>query len=284
MCKSPVVKVLLFLAFVIPLGAVPAAENLGEGIFVTRSFRSDAKKKIAIATVIVSGKNQENNEGYSGKTYAEVVSFGTKSKRMYARRHGYDFIVATQKLSTCFGISNARPLECAWTKLALVSRVLRDYDWVFWTDADSVILNLDTDLEEFIDEKYDIIAATENPKCKGKSEFLDYNINTGQVFFKNSDFSKFVIQEAWKDQKEVTPGFFEQRRINKLLHSLSEQEKAKVLVYPASPFNVSPDAYQSGDFIMHMFTYHGKELYEKFIEIEKEFSYILGGERRKQNG
>ena len=264
--------------------AFAESEEMGEGIFITRNVQPGAAKRIAIATVIISGRDQEVNESSSKKTYQELVSFATKSKELYARRYGYDLIVATQKLDTCFGIGSTRPLECAWTKLALLSRVLQDYDWVFWSDADSVILNFDVDLAKFLDETHDIVAATNNSACTATAPYEKYTINTGEVFYKNSEFSEFVIREAWKNHTQVTPGRYEQMRINKLLSGLPELERNRVLVYPMKPFNVAPNLFREGDFILHLYGYHGKELNKQFLEIEKKYGRIVCDEEARQAG
>jgi hypothetical protein len=276
-------KILLYIALLLPGLVLAEKESLGEGIYITRNMQSNAEKKIAIATVIISGDAQEKNESYLGTTYGELVSFATKSKELYAKRYGYDYIVATEKLDTCYGNEQKRPLECAWTKLALISRILQNYDWVFWTDADSVILNFDTKLEEFLDEKYDIIAASENVECTTVAPFNKYFLNTGEVFYKNSDFSAYVIKEAWNDHEEVTPRCYEQMRINRLIRSLSKEKKQQVLVYPASPFNVHPDKYHDGDFLMHLFAFHGKRLYQRMHEVEEKYGYIIDAEEQRQN-
>ena len=259
-------------------------EDLGEGVFLTRNAKEETGQKIAIVTVIISGENQESNENYQNITYGETVSLGTKSKELYAKRHGYDFIIATKKLDSCYGITAVRPLECAWTKLAVISRVLENYDWVFWTDADSVILNFDTELESFLDENYDIIACTYKPML-GKRSLAEFPVplNTGEVFYKNSDFSKYVIQNAWKNHEKKTPGSFEQARINGILLSLPREQKNAVLVYPARSFNLPLEGYRDGSFLIHLLAYHGKILYEKFKEIETKYGWIIDNEERRQN-
>lgn len=259
-------------------------EKLGEGIFIMRNIKPEANQKIAIATVIISGKNQEVSENYSTMTYAKGVALGTKSKKLYAKRYGYDFIIATQKLNTCFGHGTVRPLECAWTKLALISRILKNYDWVFWSDADSVILNFDIKLEDFLNPNYDIIACSQNTGFSPRQFGIKaLHINTGEVFYKNSDFSKFIIEEAWKNHKKKTPGSFEQARINALIKSLPKSEMSKVLVYPASAFNTPTRFYKEGDFMLHMYAYHGRELYKKFKEIKEKYGWIIKNEENKQN-
>ena len=64
--------------------------------------------------------------------------------RKYCSRHGYDFACQTGPLD------QTRP--AAWGKLRFIWQFLEDHpkcEWVFWTDADSVIMNPAVCLESF---------------------------------------------------------------------------------------------------------------------------------------
>jgi hypothetical protein len=57
---------------------------------------------------------------------------------------------------------------------------------VFWTDLDSVFIEGDTRLEEFIDWHYDIVISEDA-----------YMINNGMFFLKNSVFSSKFLDRWW---------------------------------------------------------------------------------------
>ena len=62
----------------------------------------------------------------------DIRSYATMSernKRSYAARHGYDFFAYSRALD------ESRPP--AWSKIPAILAHLPEYDWVFWTDADS---------------------------------------------------------------------------------------------------------------------------------------------------
>ena len=240
-----------------------------EKIFIQKNMKDNGKLKIAMVTVII---NEEKN-------FEQIVSFGTRSKEVYAKKHGYDFIIAKEKLNTCYGVEPTRPLKAAWTKLALISRFLDNYDWVFLTDADSIILNFDIKLEDFIDNNFDIIACTED---KNMLYPFVYNqrsyINTGQVFYRNSQTAKNIILGAWKNHAPETPYSWEQARINDFIktHKLCEHIK----VHPPKDFNLTPSQYQYGDFIVHMYGYHTlggawHSLVNVMNDFEKKYGFIL---------
>lgn len=273
---------LVFFSFTLYAGnnfrGIIDSESLGEGIWIQRNSSDTSPKKIAIATVIISGKKQDYWDEYKGNAYKDMVAFGTQSKEIYARKHGYDFIIATQKLDDCYGVKPSRDLECAWTKLALISRILDEYEWVFWSDADSVILNFDIKLEDFIDEEYDIIGCAERPTEVTKKPFIpSCRFNTGQMFYKNCEFTKQLIFDAWCNHDQDMPGY-EQARINSLLQ---DPEKAShALIYSEEAFNLTPQRIKEGAFLVHMYGYYRDELRKCFREYEKKYKWLLEKEMR----
>lgn len=265
-------------------------EDLGEGIFIQRNHDSSInKKKIAIVTVIISGKQQDSNR-YTGFVYKDIVAFGTRSKELYAKKHGYDLIMGTEKIDNCYGIQQTRDLESSWTKLAVISRILDDYDWVFWSDADSIILDFNVQLESFLNEDFDMIACAQfvklpEPQPWGKKIYKDGKViilNAGQVFYKNCDFCKEVILNAWNNHHEYTPGKFEQRRINAYLREIPDSEE-HVLAYDLKAFNIHAKRYKKGDFLVHMYGWHGDKLEQSFKEFENNYSWILDQEEEYLN-
>lgn len=266
---------ILPLLFLILLVGLPChgRVDLGEGIYLEKySEDNSSVPKIAVLSVIINGKPVQLKR--RKVSYSEIVSFGTRSKKAYCKIHGYDFIVAEEKISSCYGIPETRELEPAWTKLGLISRVLEDYDWVFVTDADSIILNFDVKLEELIDEHYDIIACTEEESYTEVSPYKGSNyINTGQVFYKNSEVAKSIITEAWKMHGTYTKNSWEQARINKVIRTQGYSDR--VLVHPAKHFNIKPSLFEVGDFLVHMYSFHGVYLYMAMRKCENRYGHIV---------
>lgn len=67
----------------------------------------------------------------------------------YALRHGYGFM-AQAKLMWPADIREPR-LTGHWTKVTLLQRWLRDADYVFWADDDTVLVNMNRSMDEWID-------------------------------------------------------------------------------------------------------------------------------------
>lgn len=263
----------------IALLALLALLSAEEGIEIQKNCKADGTpSKIAILTVIIGGNKSDASEKYQQWDYCDTVSFGTRSKELYAKKQGYDLIIAREPIREAFGILEERPLEAAWTKVALISQFLEEYDWVFWSDADSAILDLNRRLEEFLDPDYDIIACDIRPDDLEIGPMKkEQELNTGEVFYKNSERTKSLLFETWLCHSTVTPGAFEQQWINQTLHRNGWEESVKV--YPQKAFNTPPELFTEGDFIMHLYGYHGKELVEKFIEVEKMWGYLIEGEQ-----
>ena len=86
-----------------------------------------------------------------GDEYAKAVAPATENKRKYCEMHGYDFVIADTILDL------SRPIS--WSKILLLSKLMQEssYKWLFWTDADSLIMNPAISVEDLIDEKYNLI-------------------------------------------------------------------------------------------------------------------------------
>jgi hypothetical protein len=66
------------------------------------------------------------------KKIEEYAIIGAKNKQAYCDKHNIPFICET---------SIFPPDGAMWGKLLVLVRHLPNYDWIFWTDADSLIMN-----------------------------------------------------------------------------------------------------------------------------------------------
>ena len=86
------------------------------------------KPKIAILTFCV------------GADYKRAMEPGLQSKRTYAAKHGYAFHEGGEDVW-----DRTRPIP--WSKFNFILKYLDEYDYIFWSDADAIILNQDLLLE-----------------------------------------------------------------------------------------------------------------------------------------
>lgn len=173
----------------------------------------------------------------AGESYQKAVVSGVLNKQLYSSLHGHDYYLGLKSLD-----SSRHP---AWSKIILLQDVLKNknYSWVFWTDADSLIMNKDIKLETMVDNNYDLIITA------------DWNgMNTGQFFVKNNDWSLSLLERVYARKDLLNHQFFEQQGI------VEESIGGRVKIVPRSTFNsygfwIPPEYkifdYKEGDFLIH---------------------------------
>jgi len=75
-----------------------------------------------------------------GADYKKAMEPGLASKRAYAAKHGYAFHTGGEDVW-----DRDRPIP--WSKFNFIQKYLNDYDYLFWSDADAIILDQETPLE-----------------------------------------------------------------------------------------------------------------------------------------
>ena len=132
-------------------------------------------------------------------------------------------------------------------------------DWIFWTDADSFIMNDRISLEKFIDHDYDMLIG---------SDFI--GLNAGQFLIKNCDWSKdflkrvytITVDRWWEEIETSGLGWSDQTAIMIQLKR-SEADKKHVKILPQRAINsYAPEiwskedpnneiCWHQGDFLIH---------------------------------
>ena len=203
-----------------------------------------------------------------GDNYKTAVSTGILNKRKYCEKHGYDFIYGEEQLD------KNRPI--AWSKILLLRKTLDNhkYKWVFWTDADSLFMNMSIPLEDLIDDNYNIIITQED--CG--------NINSGQFFLKNCAWSKEFLKKVYGHTECINHGWWENLAIIKEYENDKDVAKLTKLL-PQRLMNSYPKVeFQPGDFIVHFAGVKDRDLLMKSME---EYSkntvddYSLGKDYRE---
>lgn len=177
----------------------------------------------------------------SGDAYRESVSLGFKNKEEYCVRHGYDFICGDKSLDASRGIT--------WSKILLILEVMKNKDvqWVFWSDADALIMNTALLIEDLIDENYNLIIN------------FDHNgFNSGHFLIKNCEWSRRFLEEAYTHDEFVNDPEWEQGAMLATLQSDRKYSSATKIVpqrlmnsFPKLAGNLLQVTYQPGDFILH---------------------------------
>ena len=201
--------------------------------------------------------------------YSWMYPMSFYNHKHYADRHGYDFIVTNRSLSV--------PRRSGyWSKLSAVMAVLPHYDWIFYTDVDTVITNYDVKLENHVlDDAYSAVITSDSR-----------SLNSGVWAMKNSkvafEFLRdiFRVPEAyWRNETEQTAWIrairhkrkYEQMQLVVPQKRMNSYEKN---MWPGDP----PESHWTqGDFLLHccgcfwlkycrrMFTKHFLATQQKYL-------------------
>lgn len=167
----------------------------------------------------------------------EIADFGAASsenKRAYAARHGYGFVGRSASLD------QARPPS--WGKIKLCLEVMPDFDWLFWSDADSVIMNLAIELPSIADRRADFIYACD---CNG--------MNAGVFLLRCCPESRRLLELAYQQTQFIDHPWWEQLALVQIINSGESGVITKVV--PRRVLNAyhNPGCadFRDGDFIVH---------------------------------
>jgi hypothetical protein len=182
--------------------------------------------KIAIATLYT-------------ENLAKLGEYTNQSKKQYCDKWGHEFICHIGVIDT------ERP--AAWSKLLLVEKLLDDYDWVWWLDADAVIANQLISLDTILDETYDIIICRE----REQEQLGTWQLNTGSFFMQNTKAAKEFLQVIYHTAVDSDHPYWEQ---NAFYHAVSTSSPDKIRIkieLDQTRFNSFRYHYQKGDFVFH---------------------------------
>ena len=196
-----------------------------------------------------------------GEWYQEVTYPSYVNKLAYCEKHGYPFHAYTESMD------ESRPIP--WTKIKIIQELFEDPEvkWVFWTDADSLIMNSDIKLSRFLDSKYDMITACDQS-----------GINTGQFFIRNCEWSRDFLARIYAKEEFIFHGWWEQMSImDEFAKNSKDRIHCKVLKQRlinsyASEVYKSPHQYwHEGDFIVHFAGVRGQDL----INLMNKYSQMV---------
>lgn len=111
-------------------------------------------------------------------THRDFGAITASLKKDYCQKHGYRFYLFTASLD--------KLRHPSWSKLPALLRSFADNDYLFWSDADALIVKTDTRLESFIDDRYQMIVSN------------DINgVTLGNFFLRNSSWSRDLIAQLY---------------------------------------------------------------------------------------
>jgi mannan polymerase II complex MNN10 subunit len=191
------------------------------------------KNKIAIVSLFDAG-------------YKEIGQYSDWNKKAYAKKHGYDIYLHHELLD------QSRP--GAWSKILALQLHLSDYEWIYWSDADSLIMNDDIKLESIIDNNYNLIISQEATKK---------NLNSGSFLIKNCEWAHQLLKDIYLQEQFIHAyGYWEQAALKHLLRTNKAlMEKTKVVHQRVMNSHISEPGgtFQQGDFVIHFYAAKNKK-------------------------
>lgn len=168
-------------------------------------------------------------------TYAAIGALSRVNKKAYCGKHGYRFVCRTS------GFDESRPPS--WSKVRFVLDELDKAEWVFWTDADSIVMNSAVPVTRFIQDAADVVLSFDPRQ----------GMNTGCFFARRSPWTRAFLERVYARTDCIERPSSENAAITSIYYE-SQEVREHVAVMPNKLFNAFPfkdGGYASGDFIVH---------------------------------
>lgn len=214
------------------IGAGPGIDPVAERAAAARIKRQEGVMaeevggRPAAQSIAVVSLYTEKIKRY-GKISAEVMAG-------YCAKHGYKCICHKKALLT--------EAPASWSKIPAVLKAFQTgADWVFWLDADAIILNPEIKLESFTNSGKDIILTAD---LRG--------LQAGAMLLRNCEFSKIFLGEVWERLEECDgAGHSEQTAIRELFAARAGA-RGRFEILSARAFNSGIAEYDFNDFVLHL--------------------------------
>lgn len=175
----------------------------------------------------------------ASKEYQPIIDLSAPNKLEYCLRHNIQF---TNRIHT----SNLRMQELGIERQQYMLDALKECDWLWFMGADTLIMNHNKDIRDFIDNEYHFIIG-EDVNGINNDSFLLKNCRASINFLERSmNYSTSLTndQECMKLAMRLSFGF---------KYSIVSQRQFNSYLY--SEYNYPDDkggSYQAGDLVLHL--------------------------------
>jgi mannan polymerase II complex MNN10 subunit len=198
--------------------------------------------QICLTTLTDEASKSWQTRYFGWRNFDGLLALTWDNKAAYARKHGYRLFDESAQLD------RSRP--ASWSKIRAVQRLLNEEgcDWVFWLDADTVVMNSLKRVEDFLPAagmtEVDLLLAADDGG----------GYNAGVWLAKNTEWTRTFLQEWWDMQSFVKPpGLAKSGDNDALKHKTSQMGTTDVShlgVPPRCTFNsfarfVKPTEYEA---------------------------------------
>jgi hypothetical protein len=182
-----------------------------------------------------------NKDSHVGCSYSELAKITMPSYEEYCKIHGYDFKIKNQ---------NVLPGRLiGWSRFEFFLENIDNYDYMFYVETDSMLMNQTIRLENLIDDNYEIIVSRTS-----RQDLIE--LNTGPTLIKCSDWAKKIFTSFYNNVEYKNHPMVDQEMFNNKINTDSDFRK-KCKIVPLRFFNSfchkwhQEDNFQIGDFICH---------------------------------
>lgn len=128
--------------------------------------------------------------------HAELLRISSQTFHAYAWQYGYDLLLTTRWL-----VPERPP---AWSKIALVRRLLDQYELVLWVDADAAFVDLSTDIADLVRPGKDLYLV-EHTWEGGQRR----SANFGVFLICATDWSRKLLDDTWAAEQYIDHRWWE---------------------------------------------------------------------------
>lgn len=167
--------------------------------------------------------------------FATVGDISRANKVAYCARHGYRFVCRTD------GFDEERPPS--WAKVKFIREELGAADWIFWTDADALVMNASIPVTRFVQDCVDVVFSGDPTN----------GINCGHMLFRSTAWSERFLEHVYARTEFLHHPWWENAAVLKL-YAEDPDVRRHTAVVPNKLFNGYPypgAGYTSGDFVVH---------------------------------
>lgn len=178
------------------------------------------------------------------RAFESVAKRTLPNKILYARRQGYSLLVERDLSDPTRNAS--------WNKIPAIRRHLTHFDWIFWSDVDSLFTNFEIRLEGLIDLTRDLVFPSDSGKEGG---FPGNNpgqprINASHFLIRSSPWSQEFLDHVYQRTEFLDHKWWEQKAMMHVLETEPEHRR-RVRTLPDRVMKSNPQNYQPGDFVVH---------------------------------
>ena len=190
--------------------------------------------KICLTTLTDEHSKSWQTRYFGWRNFDGLLALTWENKQRYAQRHGYHLFDESAQLD------RSRP--ASWSKIKAVQRLLNEEacDWVFWLDADTVVMNSHKRVQDFLPANTDPSAANIDLLLSADD---GGGYNAGVWLVHNTPWARQFLQEWWNMRQFVKPPGLAKSGDNnalkyKLGHEMAPAEFARhVAAPPRCTFN-----------------------------------------------